>query len=61
LRHHDHRFAWTRSEFESWANKVGSRFGYQVKFEGIGDLGEIRFAVRDEEVGTPTQMATFTL
>ena len=53
LRHRDHRFEWTRAEFEAWSNQVGSRFSYQVKFEGIGD--------NDEEVGTPTQMAVFTL
>ncbi len=53
LRHRDHRFEWTRSEFEDWANGVGSRFGYQVKFAGIGD--------RDQEVGAPTQMGVFTL
>ena len=53
LRHRDHRFEWTRKEFHDWSNKVADRFGYQVKFNGIGD--------RDPEVGMPTQMATFTL
>ena len=51
LRHRDHRFEWTRQEFQDWANKVAQRFSYQVSFQGIGD--------RDPEVGTPTQMATF--
>ena len=53
LRHRDRRFEWTRKEFQDWADNVAYRFGYQVKFNGIGD--------EDEEVGTPTQMATFTL
>ena len=51
LRHRDHRFEWTRQEFQIWANQVAERFSYQVKFQGIGDV--------DQEVGTPTQMAIF--
>ena len=52
LRHRDHRFEWTRQEFQDWANQVAERFSYQVKFQGIGE--------QDIEVGTPTQMAIFT-
>lgn len=52
LRHADHRFEWTRSEFEGWARKVADRFGYSVRFEGIGDT--------DMELGAPTQMGVFT-
>ena len=52
LRHRDHRFEWTRQEFQDWANKVAERFSYEVTFQGIGD--------KDDRVGTPTQMATFT-
>src|SRR5207247_6807081 len=28
LRHHDHRFEWTRPEFRAWAERVAGRFGY---------------------------------
>ncbi len=52
LRHSDHRFEWTRSEFALWASGVADRNGYTVAFEGIGEI--------DDEVGTPTQMAVFT-
>jgi len=52
LRHQDHRFEWTRKEFQAWANKVAEQFDYHVNFQGIGD--------ENEEVGTPTQMAVFT-
>ena len=52
LRHRDHRFEWTRHEFQDWANSVAERFNYQVNFEGIGE--------EDAEVGTPTQMAIFS-
>ncbi|MEM7595128.1 MAG: 3' terminal RNA ribose 2'-O-methyltransferase Hen1 [Cyanobacteria bacterium P01_A01_bin.83] len=51
LRHRDHRFEWTRQEFQNWANDVAQRFNYQVTFQGIGD--------EDAEVGKPTQMAIF--
>jgi 3' terminal RNA ribose 2'-O-methyltransferase Hen1 len=53
LRHTDHRFEWTRQEFQSWANQIADRFDYTVQFSGIGP--------EDQAVGTPTQMGVFTL
>jgi 3' terminal RNA ribose 2'-O-methyltransferase Hen1 len=53
LRHKDHRFEWTRAEFETWAQDVATRFGYAVRFAPVGP--------EDEVVGAPTQMAVFTL
>ena len=32
FRHKDHRFEWTRNEFEDWANAIANRFGYAVRF-----------------------------
>ena len=52
FRHEDHRFEWTRAEFEEWAQQVATRFSYRVRFAPIGP--------RDAEVGSPTQMAVFT-
>jgi 3' terminal RNA ribose 2'-O-methyltransferase Hen1 len=52
FRHRDHRFEWSRSEFERWANAIAARFGYAVRFAPVGPV--------DPEVGAPTQMATFT-
>ncbi len=52
LRHADHRFEWTRKEFEAWAKDVGRRFSYLTEFEAIGDA--------DNDVGAPTQMAVFS-
>lgn len=49
MRHHDHRFEWTRAEFERWAREAADRFGYEVAFRPVG--------VVDPEVGPPTQMA----
>jgi 3' terminal RNA ribose 2'-O-methyltransferase Hen1 len=52
FRHPDHRFEWTRAEFWTWADRIGSRYGYRSAFSGIGR--------QDETLGTPTQMAVFT-
>jgi 3' terminal RNA ribose 2'-O-methyltransferase Hen1 len=52
FRHADHRFEWTRAEFQDWAHRQAGRFGYEVAFEGIGDA--------DDTLGTPTQAAIFT-
>jgi 3' terminal RNA ribose 2'-O-methyltransferase Hen1 len=51
LRHRDHRFEWTRREFEDWAGEVAGRFGYAVRFLPVGP--------EDPAVGAPTQMAVF--
>jgi 3' terminal RNA ribose 2'-O-methyltransferase Hen1 len=51
FRHPDHRFEWTRAEFQAWALGVGERFGYQVDFQTIGPV--------DAALGSPTQMAVF--
>ena len=52
FRHKDHRFEWTRDEFQSWAVGVAKRFDYTVVFHPIGP--------ETEDVGSPTQMAVFT-
>jgi hypothetical protein len=52
VRHHDHRFEWTRGEFQGWAEGVAERTGYAVRFLPIGP--------NDPEVGSPTQMAVFS-
>jgi 3' terminal RNA ribose 2'-O-methyltransferase Hen1 len=51
FRHRDHRFEWTRAEFQEWANRVAARFGYNVRFLPIGS--------EDSVVGSPTQMGVF--
>jgi 3' terminal RNA ribose 2'-O-methyltransferase Hen1 len=51
FRHRDHRFEWTRSEFQAWGNRVAQRFGYSVHFLPIG--------AEDPALGAPTQMAVF--
>lgn len=51
MRHTDHRFEWTRQEFENWANQVAKNNNYTVQFSPIGE--------ENEKVGAPSQMAIF--
>ena len=51
MRHTDHRFEWTRKEFETWAKQVATTNNYKVQFLPIGE--------EDEKVGAPSQMAIF--
>ncbi len=51
FRHSDHRFEWSRQEFQEWANRVAEQHGYSVRFLPVGP--------EDEQVGPPTQMGVF--
>ena len=51
FRHSDHRFEWTRDEFQAWANRVAEQHLYSVRFLPVGP--------EDAVVGSPTQMAVF--
>lgn len=51
MRHTDHRFEWSRKQFQDWANQVAQNNNYLVQFAPIGD--------EDEKVGAPSQMAIF--
>ena len=52
LRHADHRFEWTRTQFAAWAEQVAARYGYRVEGRPVGP--------EDAHAGAPTQCATFT-
>jgi hypothetical protein len=51
FRHDDHRFEWTRQEFQTWAKGLAEKFGYTVEFQPVGQ--------EHEELGPPTQMGVF--
>jgi hypothetical protein len=53
MRHIDHRFEWTRSEFEDWGKAAAVAHGYGVVFSPIGPV--------DQVLGAPSQMAVFRL
>jgi len=52
LRHGDHRFEWSRAEFRAWAEATAGQYGYDVRFDEIGEA--------DPALGAPTQMGVFT-
>jgi 3' terminal RNA ribose 2'-O-methyltransferase Hen1 len=52
MRHSDHRFEWTRQQFQSWAQSVAQRHGYTVDCQPLGP--------GDEQVGAPSQMSVFS-
>ncbi len=51
FRHSDHRFEWTRAEFQAWANRVAGAYGYSVTIVPVGP--------EDAQVGAPSQLARF--
>ena len=51
MRHSDHRFEWTRAEFQEWARRVAANHGYHVSFRAVGE--------EHETTGAPTQLALF--
>ena len=53
FRHKDHRFEWTREQFQQWSSGIAERFGYAVRFLPVGE--------EDPQVGAPTQMGVFSL
>ena len=53
FRHRDHRFEWTRTEFESWGNQVAETF--RLRGPICTPLGP-----EDETVGAPSQMGVFS-
>ena len=48
----DHRFEWTRAEFQDWSTRIAQRFGYTPRFLAVGE--------EDSQLGAPTQMGVFT-
>lgn len=51
FRHRDHRFEWTRDQFQAWAGAVARRFGYAARFLPVGP--------EDARLGAPSQMGVF--
>ena len=51
MRHPDHRFEWTRAEFQAWCSHVCGKYSYGVEHKGVGDA--------HPDLGPPTQMAVF--
>ncbi|XP_058059999.1 uncharacterized protein LOC131210697 [Anopheles bellator] len=55
FRHDDHKFEWTRAQFQEWASDICSRYpDYCVKYFGIGPP-----PLNSEAVGYVSQLAVF--
>lgn len=52
MRHSDHRFEWTRVQFEEWGDRIAEKFNYDVIYKPVGE--------EDAEVGALSQMAIFS-
>lgn len=57
VRNFDHKFEWTRAEFEEWCQFNARRFGYSVSFGGVGNPPEQHL----QSIGFCTQYAVFVL
>ncbi|KAM8744724.1 small RNA 2'-O-methyltransferase isoform 1-T1 [Acanthopagrus schlegelii] len=55
FRHSDHKFEWTRAEFQSWALKVCLDYSYEVEFTGVGEAPP----GQQQSVGYCTQIGVF--
>ncbi|KAG8282773.1 Small RNA 2'-O-methyltransferase [Homalodisca vitripennis] len=55
FRHYDHKFEWSRQQFEDWCNNLVLRYpDYSVAFQGVGPG-----PTGTEHLGCCSQMATF--
>lgn len=52
LRHGDHRFEWSRKEFQKWCEGICKKYDYDIRFLSVGP--------EHPNVGCPTQMVVFT-
>ncbi|XP_073100785.1 small RNA 2'-O-methyltransferase isoform X2 [Elaeis guineensis] len=52
FRNHDHKFEWTREQFNRWATDLALRHNYSVEFSGVGGSGDV-------EPGFASQIAVF--
>ncbi|CAG8752049.1 25718_t:CDS:2 [Gigaspora margarita] len=50
----DHKFEWTRYEFQEWGNAGAAKYNYSVEYSGVGTLKD-----SDPAVGCATQIAIF--
>uniref|UniRef100_A0A8C5Y4J6 Small RNA 2'-O-methyltransferase n=1 Tax=Microcebus murinus TaxID=30608 RepID=A0A8C5Y4J6_MICMU len=54
VRDFDHKFEWSRKEFQSWALRVAETYSYSVEFTGVGEP-----PAGAESVGFCTQIGIF--
>lgn len=52
FRNHDHKFEWTREQFNRWAAELATKHNYSVEFSGVGGSADL-------EPGFASQIAVF--
>ncbi|KAF9599919.1 hypothetical protein IFM89_001865 [Coptis chinensis] len=52
FRNYDHKFEWTRDQFNHWASDLASKYDYSVDFSGVGGSGDL-------DPGFASQIAIF--
>lgn len=52
FRNHDHKFEWTRKQFNHWASNLARKHNYSVEFSGVGGSADV-------EPGFASHMAVF--
>lgn len=52
FRHYDHKFEWSRQEFQEWSERVAAEHGYTVDIHPLGP--------EEEGIGAPSQIGVFT-
>lgn len=52
FRNHDHKFEWTREQFNQWASDLARKHNYSVEFSGVGGSADV-------EPGFASQIAVF--
>ncbi|OAY47297.1 small RNA 2'-O-methyltransferase isoform X1 [Manihot esculenta] len=52
FRNHDHKFEWTREQFNNWATELAKKHNYSVDFSGVGGSADV-------EPGFASQIAVF--
>ncbi|KAM4022541.1 small RNA 2'-O-methyltransferase isoform 2-T3 [Anomaloglossus baeobatrachus] len=55
FRHPDHKFEWSRKEFQSWAMNIARQYNYTVEFTGVGEAEP-----KSKDVGYCSQIGIFT-
>ncbi|XP_072038531.1 small RNA 2'-O-methyltransferase-like [Amphiura filiformis] len=56
FRHWDHKFEWTRQEFQEWGDQICTTYGYKVRYTGVGKGPD-----GTEHLGTCSQIGVFEL
>lgn len=59
MRDRDHKFEWSRSQFQDWCQQHAQRYSYSVSFAGVGECSDhAQWLAQAPEGGMDVGMAT---